>query len=133
VSTATPPGRVLRQRVQGALVGGVAGAVFLFANAQTPLGDAAADLFRALAAANLVALIIARRRALKRPERHLTDGDGKIELFGRRWALIVVGEVAALAAGFAVIRLIDAPDQTYLPGPSSSWACNFIAFHLAGV
>lgn len=128
------PDRLARRRVQGAVIGGTFGAVFLLANAQTPLGRVAADLFRAVAVLGIVALLIGRRRALSRPRgaRATADG-GRVDLFGHRWRVIVAGEVVALAAGFVVIRLVGAPAQTYLPWTVFVVGLHFVAFHLAGV
>jgi len=134
VSARAAPGRLARQRVQGAVAGGTFGSVFLLANAQTPLGSIAADLFRGLAVAGLVLLLIGRRRALtgRIGGRAAADG-GRVDLFGRRWRLIVAGEAAALAAGFVGIRLIGAPNETYLPWTVVVVGLHFVAFHLAGV
>ncbi len=134
MTTQPAPGRLARQRVQGAVIGGTFGSVFLLANAQTPLGAAAADLFRVLAVLGFVALLIARRRALASRSRGRAAPSGeRVDLFGRGWRRIVAAEGAALAAGFVVIWLIGAPSETYLPWTVFVVGLHFIAFHLAGV
>jgi hypothetical protein len=125
--------KVERQRIQGALIGGVFGFVFLVANAQTPLGQVATDLFRALAILGLVLLLIGGRRALQRPPAAEGSRAEQTGLFGRRWRLIVAAEIAALAAGFIVIAQVGAPSQTYLPWTVFVVGLHFIAFRLAGV
>ncbi len=121
-----------RQRVRGALIGGIFGFAFLVANAQTPLGPVAADLFRALAVAGLLGLWVGRRRALERPARASANGE-RVDLFGRRWWLIVGAEIVALATGFIAIWLLDAPRETYLPWTVFVVGLHFAAFHRAGV
>jgi heme-degrading monooxygenase HmoA len=125
--------QIRRQRIQGALIGGVFGFVFLVANARTPLGQAAADLFRALAILGLILLLIGRRRALHRRAVSEASRAEQIDLFGRRWRLIVAAEVAALTAGFIVIWQIGAPSETYLPWTVFVVGLHFIAFRFAGV
>ena len=123
-----------RQRAQGALVGGLFGCVFLLVNARTPLGPAAADAFRALGVAGLLALIAGRQRVARRTRPTApADGDRAIGLFGRRWRMIVAAEIAALAAGFAVIAAIGAPSETYLPWTVVVVGAHFVAFDLFGV
>ncbi len=130
----TKPSRIRRQRVQGALIGGIFGFAFLMANAQTPLGGAAAELFRALAILGLIALLIVRRRALSRPRRaRRTPAGERIDLFGRRYWTIVGGEVAVLLAGYIVMWLIGAPSETYLPWTVFVVGLPFIPFRLMGV
>jgi hypothetical protein len=116
----------------GAVIGGTFGAIFLLANAQTPLGPAAADLFRSLAVLGFVLLVIGRRRTLAGPFRGRARA-GAVDLFGRRWQLIVAGEVAALAAGYVVIRLAGAPNETTLAWTTFVVGVHFAAFRLAGV
>ena len=115
------------------MIGGVFGCVFLIANARTPLGDVAADVFRAVGVSGLVALMIGRQRAVKNSTRQPTNSDAGVDLFGRRWRLIVAAEVAALTAGFAVIGLIGAPRETFLPWTVLVVGLHFIALHWAGV
>jgi hypothetical protein len=131
----TTTSRIRRQRVQGALIGGIFGFAFLIANARTPLGAAAAELFRALAIIGLIALLLGRRRALSRPprSRRTRGGEERIDLFGHRYWLIVAGEVTALVAGYVVIWLIDAPSETYLPWTVFVVGLHFIPFRLVGV
>ena len=134
MTTHAAPDRFARQRVQGAVIGGTFGSVFLLANARTPLGGIAADLFRALAVLGFVALMIGRRRVLSRPSRPRAKASReRVDLFGRRWRLIVVGEAAALAAGYVVIWLAGAPNETYLPWTVFVVGLHFIAFLLAGI
>jgi hypothetical protein len=126
--------RARRQRIQGATVGGVFGFAFLMANAETPLGQAAAELFRALAIAGLVALVVGRRRALNRSVRFRpATSDERVDLFGRRYWSIVGGEVAALAAGYGVIWQLGAPGETFLAWTVLVVGAHFLAFRLTGV
>jgi hypothetical protein len=116
------------------MIGGGFGLAFVVADAQTPLGSVAADLFRAIAVAGFAAFVVAGRRHLLRPvDGARSDGAPEAELFGGRWRLIVAGEVLALVAGFAVLWAMGAPREAYLPWTVLVAGLRFVAFRLAGV
>jgi hypothetical protein len=112
-------------RLVGATVGGIFGAIWLMASANTPLGNEAAVAFRIIG----IAALVARRRAGERP----SQPAGSVSLFGRAYWQIVAGEIAALAIGFAVFAAVGAPSQVYRPWTAIVVAVHFIAFRRAGV
>jgi hypothetical protein len=116
-------------RLVGATVGGIFGAIWLIASANTPLGNEAAVAFRIIGIIAVVFLLVGRRRAGSQPSQHA----GGVSLFGRAYWQIVAGEIAALAIGFAVFAAAGAPSQVYRPWTAIVIAVHFIAFHRAGV
>jgi hypothetical protein len=121
-----------RQRLRGAVIGGSFGTAFLLANAHTPLGQAAADLFRALAIVGFVTLVFAARRARSRPAPHASREE-PVNLFGGRYWLIVAAEAVLLLSGLLMIWLVGAPSQAYLPWTVLVVGAHFVAFRLVGV
>jgi hypothetical protein len=116
-------------RLLGATVGGIFGAIWLIASANTPLGNEVAVVFRVIGIAAIVVLLVARRRAGERPSQQA----GRVNLFGRAYWQIVAGETAALAIGFAAFAAAGAPSQVYRPWTAIVVAVHFVAFRRAGV
>jgi hypothetical protein len=115
----------------GASIGGIFGAIWLLASANTPLGPTAAVAFRIVGIAGLVALVAAGRLARRRrADRSPRQG---VDLFGRAYWQIVTGEVALLAIGFAAFAAAGAPSEVYRPWTAFVVAAHFIAFRRAGV
>jgi MFS family permease len=121
-----------RQRLRGAAIGGTFGAAFLLANAHTPLGPAAADLFRTFAIVGFVALVIVARRAPRAP-RTQSSRDRQVNLFDRRYWVIVAAEAAMLLLGLLVIWLVGAPSQAYLPWTVLVVGAHFVGFRIVGI
>ena len=124
------------QQVTGAMIGGTFGGVFVLADANTPLGDVAAALFRIGAVGGLLGLYLAaartRRDRARRPAGSWADTED-VNLFGRRYWLIVAGELALLGAGLGVLRTLGAPHQASVAWIALIVGLHFIAFRLAGV
>ncbi len=120
-------------RLVGATVGGVFGAIWLIASANTPLGSGAAVAFRVIGIAAIVFLFLGRRRAGESAGARASAGGGQVSLFGRAYWQIVAGEIAALAIGFVVFAAAGAPSQVYRPWTAIVVAVHFIAFQRAGV
>lgn len=121
----------MRQRLTGAVIGGAFGLVFAVANARTPLGATVATLFRILAVGAFITLVLARRHAL----RHRRGGRSApaTRLFGRRYWLIVAGEVGLLIAGYVALSASGAPDQAGVAWIALIVGLHFVAFRVAGV
>ena len=120
-----------RSPLTGASIGGVFGAIWLLASANTPLGPTAAVAFRIVGIAGLVALVVARRLARRR--RAEPSPRQAVNLFGRAYWQIVTGEVALLAIGFAAFTAAGGPSEVYRPWTAVVVAAHFIAFRRAGV
>jgi hypothetical protein len=120
-------------RLVGATVGGIFGAIWLIASANTPLGSSAAVAFRIIGITSIIFLLLGRRRASEHTETGPSTRGGRGNLFGRAYWQIVAGEVAALAVGFAVFSAAGAPSQVYRPWTAIVVAVHFIAFHRAGI
>ncbi len=121
----------MRQRLTGALIGGIFGLVFVIANARTPLGATVAALFRILAFVGFIALVLARRRALSDPR--AARSAPATHLFGRRYWLIVAAEVGLLAVGYVALIAAGAPDQAGVAWIALVVGLHFLAFRVAGV
>ncbi|HEX5417516.1 MAG TPA: hypothetical protein VFZ25_17785, partial [Chloroflexota bacterium] len=102
-------------------------------NANTPLGSTAAVVFRTLGIGGFIALLIVQHRARNRTTTAPSPGASRANLFGRRYWQIVVGQIALLAAGYAVIGAIDVPSETYLAWTTFVVGLHFLAFRWAGV
>jgi hypothetical protein len=121
-------------RLVGAAVGGVFGAIWLIASADTPLGTGAAVAFRILGIAGIVVLLSSRRRAHGHDEAAPTrSSGGRVDLFGRAYWQIVAGETLALVIGFAAFAAAGAPSAVYRPWTAVVVAVHFAAFRRAGV
>ncbi len=120
-------------RLVGATVGGIFGAIWLVAGADTPLGTAAAVAFRIVGITGIVVLLTAQRRARQHAVAAPARQDTQVNLFGRAYWQIVAGEIAALAIGFAVFAAAGAPTEIYRPWTAIIVAVHFVAFHRAGV
>lgn len=114
-------------------MGGIFGAIWLIASANTPLGNNAAIAFRIVGIASIIVLLSARRRTGERGNPQYSERAGQINLFGRAYWQIVAGEVAALAIGFAAFAAAGAPTHVYRPWTAIVVAVHFIAFQRAGV
>ncbi len=121
----------MRQRLTGALIGGIFGLVFVIANARTPLGASVATHFRVLAVAGFVALVLARRRALRDPLP--ARPAPATHLFGRRYWVIIAGEVFLLVVGYVALSAAGAPDQAGVAWIALVVGLHFLAFRVAGV
>jgi hypothetical protein len=115
----------------GALIGGIFGATWLIANANTPLGPTASLVFRIVGVSGLITLAIGLQRARRRPIGPSPRHGGN--LFGRAYWQIVGGEALLLAIGFAAIATAGAPGELYRPWTAIVVAAHFIAFRRAGV
>ena len=102
------------QHVTGALIGGTFGGVFVLADANTPLGDVAAAVFRIGAVGGLLGLYLAaartRRHHARRPAGSWADTED-VNLFARRYWLIVAGELALTGIGLGALQALGAPHQ----------------------
>ena len=120
----------------GALIGGTFGGVFVLANANTPLGDGVAVAFRILAACGLLALYQSAGRHRRRRRAGSAGGGARrpnVNLFGRRYWLIVAGELALLAIGVGALRAMGAPQQANVAWIALIVGLHFIAFRFTGV
>lgn len=124
------------QQVTGALIGGTFGGVFVLADANTPLGDDAAALFRIGAVGGLLGLCLAAARARRhrgrRPPGSWADMED-VNLFARRYWLILAGELALIGIGLGALRALGAPHQASVAWIALIVGLHFIAFRLAGV
>ena len=102
------------QHVTGALIGGTFGGVSVLADANTPLGDVAAAVFRIGAVGGLLGLSLAaartRRHHARRPAGSWADTED-VNLFARRYWLIVAGELALTGIGLGALQALGAPHQ----------------------
>lgn len=125
-------------RTAGALIGGTFGGVFVLANASTALGGQAALVFRIFAIAGMVALYLAagrtRRQArMPQPQASPPPGEDGVNLFGRRYWLIVAAEAALLGLGIGLLRAFGTPQPTNVAWISLIVGLHFIAFRFAGI
>jgi hypothetical protein len=124
------------QHVTGALIGGTFGAVFVLADANTPLGDVAAAVFRIGAVGGLLGLYLGaartRRHHARRPAGSWADTEG-LNLFARRYWLIVAGELALIGIGLGALGALGAPQQANVAWIALIVGLHFIAFRVADV
>ncbi|GAB3438495.1 hypothetical protein GCM10027570_01600 [Streptomonospora sediminis] len=142
------------QRLVGILIGSFFGAVFVFANAQPPLPQPAADALRAAAAVALVLVVVlsvlaARRSAAgSRAASAAKSGGGakpggsggaagrpgepsgdhrpgrRPAMYNRKYAAVVAAEAVLLFGGFAVLRALEAPTQANV-----AWIAFIVGLH----
>ena len=125
-------------RITGALIGGTFGGVFVLANASTPLGAQATAAFRILAIAGLVGLYLtagkARRQVrVRQLQVSRPTSEASVNLFGRRYWLIVIAEAALLGLGIGLLRAFGTPQPTDVAWITLIVGLHFIAFRFAGV
>ena len=114
-STPAAPGQRL-----GSLIGGIFGLIYVEANAGAlpDPGAPALQIAAGVAFAGLVALLALARGS--RPPVSPEAGDG----FGRRYWLVVAGEVAAIFAGFVVLH-----GPAGLPNAVVAWVSVVVGVH----
>lgn len=115
-------------RLRGSVIGAVFGLIYVIVNSG-PLPAAAGIALRLLGGVGFIAVLIAVARSSGRSDR---DGDRMpSEGFGRSYWLVVTAEVAALAAGLA---LLNGPLN--VPQAGVAWVSFVVGVHfvaLAGV
>ena len=130
--------RSLSGRTTGALIGGTFGGGFVLANASTPLGAQTTAGFRILAIAGLVGLYLAAGKArrqvrVRHPQVSRPTSEASVNLFGRRYWLIVTTEAALLGLGIGLLRAFGTPQPTNVAWITLIVGLHFIAFRYAGV
>jgi hypothetical protein len=120
-------------RLIGTLVGATGGLVFVLANTHTPLDAAESVALRILAVVGLVALV-ALSLVAGRPfggRGSVSEGrpaSDEASWFGRRFWLIVAGELALFQVGFQLLRVLGAPPESRVAWIAFVVGLHFVAF-----
>jgi hypothetical protein len=122
----------------GALIGGAFGMALMVANADTPLGAPFAVALRALAIAAFMALLVVVGRARRRTHMMRSrDRGSQLHPLSRpfevRYWIVVAVEVVLLLTGLLILRLLGAPQQTYIAWIALVVGSHFLAFGFIGI
>ncbi len=124
---------VRRQTALAGLIGGGFGLDFVLPNAGAPLAPAAADALRIASLVLFAALLVLIGVNWVRARRVAAPGDGRRNLFGARYWLIVVAEVVLIAGGRAAVAALHGPQQLDVAWTALVVGLHFVAFAALGV
>jgi hypothetical protein len=110
----------------------------MVANADTPLGAPFAVALRVLAIAAFMALLVVVGRARRRTHMmRARDPGSRLHPLSRpfevRYWIVVVVEVVLLLTGLLILRLLGAPQQTYIAWIALVVGGHFLAFGFIGI